>query len=88
MSFHLSNQAWEIELRGPQKIVLLCLAHLAMQSTCECSATIRKIAFMCGMSDSGVRGQLAALGTAGLVAEIRGNGETFYRVNVAPREPA
>lgn len=86
MSHHLTNQTWDIELRGPRKIVLLCLAHLAVMSTRECSATVRKIAFMCGMSDSGVRDQLVALAAAGLVDEIRGDGETFYRVNVAPRD--
>jgi DNA-binding IscR family transcriptional regulator len=86
MSHHLSNQAWDIELRGPRKIVLLCLAHLAVLSTRECPATVRKIAYMCGMSDSGVRDQLAALAAEGLVDEIRGDGATFYRVNVAPRD--
>ncbi|WP_454825370.1 hypothetical protein [Paraburkholderia xenovorans] len=86
MSFHLSNLAWSVELRHAQKIVLLCLSHLALQSTCECSVTVRRLAFMCGMSDSGVRDQLAALTAVGLVDEIPGNGETFYRVNVVARD--
>lgn len=86
MSHHLTNQTWDIELRAMQKIVLLCLSHLSTQSTRECAPTVQRIAYMCGMSDSTVRDKLDALATAGLVEEISGNGETFYRVNVAPRD--
>lgn len=87
MSFHLSNLAWDIELRGPQKLVLLCLAHLSVQSTRECSPTIARIAVMCGISDSSVRDQIRALGALGLIEELRNGRIVHYRVNVgAPRE--
>lgn len=82
MSHHLMNQAWEIELRGPQKIVLLCLSHLSMLSTRECSVTVTRIALMCGMSTTGVRQQLATLVSLGLVEELRDGRVLHYRVNV------
>lgn len=86
MSYHLSNLAWEIELRGTPKLVLLCLAHLSVQSTRECNVTVSRLAFMCGLSSSGVRQQLTALIAAGLVEELRDGRTTYYRVNVAPQE--
>jgi hypothetical protein len=61
MSHHLTNHAWEIELRGLRKLVLLALSHLAVQSTGYCNPSIRRLAFMCGVSDSCVRDQIAAL---------------------------
>lgn len=86
MSFHLSNLAWEIELRGPQKLVLLCLAHLSVQSTRECCVTIARLTVLCGMSDSGVRQQLTALIALGLVEELRDGRVVHYRVALgAPR---
>jgi DNA-binding IscR family transcriptional regulator len=87
MSHHLTNQAWEIELRGPTKLVLLCLAHLAVQSTRECCPTIAHIAHRCGISTSSVREQLKALVAAGLVEELRDGRAVHYRVNAGPREP-
>lgn len=84
MSHHLTNLTWEIELRGMQKLVLLCLAHLSTQSTCECEASVRKLAFMCGMSDSGVRDQIAALERLGRVEVFMSAGTGFFRINVAP----
>ncbi|CAB3783160.1 hypothetical protein LMG28688_01591 [Paraburkholderia caffeinitolerans] len=86
MSFHLSNLAWEIELRGPQKLVFLCLSHLSLQSTRECSVTIARLMVLCGMSSSGVRQQLATLVSLGLVEELRDGRVVHYRVNLgAPR---
>ncbi|WP_321896004.1 winged helix-turn-helix domain-containing protein [Paraburkholderia heleia] len=84
MSFHLSNLAWDIELRGPQKIVLLCLSHLSVQSTRECSVTIAKLTVMCGMSSSGVRQQITSLVALGLVEELRDGRQVYFRVNVVP----
>jgi hypothetical protein len=37
MSHHLSNRAWDVELKCNQKIVLLALAHLGVQSTGQCA---------------------------------------------------
>ncbi|KVS52229.1 hypothetical protein WK39_26585 [Burkholderia cepacia] len=85
MSFHLSNQAWDVELRSNQKIVLLALAHLAKQSTGESAPTVRKLAFMCGLSDSGVRDQLKLLEEAGRIEVIDGDDGPRYRINVGPR---
>ncbi|MBU9391841.1 helix-turn-helix domain-containing protein [Burkholderia multivorans] len=82
MSFHLTNQAWDVELRSNQKIVLLALAHLAVQSTRVCAPTVRKLAFMCGLSDSGVRDQLKQLTDAGFVESTVIDGEPHYRVTV------
>lgn len=86
MSYHLSNLAWEIELRAMPKIVLLCLSHLSLQSTCECEVTVRRLSFMCGMSVSAVRTHVEALVSRGLVDEIGADGRTFYRVKVAARD--
>lgn len=85
MSHHLTNQAWEIELRGPQKIVLLCLSHLSALSTRECSVTVTRVALMCGMSTTGIRQQLTSLVSLGLVEELRDGRALHYRVNVGPR---
>lgn len=85
MSYHLSNLAWDIELRAMPKIVLLCLSHLSLQSSCECEVTVRKLSFMCGMSVSAVRTHIDALVSQGLVDEIGADGRNFYRVNVAAR---
>jgi hypothetical protein len=82
MSHHLINQAWEIELRGSTKIVLLALCHLSAVSTCECTATISRLAYICGMSDSGVRQQLATLIELGRVDELRDGRAVHYRVMV------
>lgn len=86
MSFHLVNQAWDIELRGMEKLVLLCLSHLSVQTTRECSVTVARLAYMCGVSSSGVRQQLTALIARGLVDELRDGRTTHYRVNVARQE--
>ncbi|MBN3851975.1 helix-turn-helix transcriptional regulator [Paraburkholderia sp. Ac-20340] len=87
MSHHLTNQAWDIELRGMQKLVLLCLAHLSVMSTRECCPTIARIAVMCGISDSSVRDQIRALAALGLVEELRDGRIVHYRVNIgAPRD--
>jgi len=88
MSHHLTNHAWEIELRGMQKLVLLALSHLATQSTGECTVTVRRLSFMCGMSDSAVRDQLQHLVNAGLVEPILEDKVTGYRVQVLPKDPA
>ncbi|MFD1557062.1 winged helix-turn-helix domain-containing protein [Paraburkholderia silviterrae] len=82
MSHHLTNQAWDIELRGMQKLVLLCLSHLSVQTTRECSPSIARLAYLCGLSTSGVRQQLATLVGLGLVEELRDGRLVHYRVNV------
>ena len=86
MSHHLTNLTWDIELRGMPKLVLLALSHLALQSTGECEPTVRRLAFMCGMSDSGVRAQLVELVRLGHVEEKTIEGRRVYRVHVA-RQP-
>lgn len=86
MSHHLTNLAWDIELRGMQKLVLLCLAHLSLQSTRECCPTIAHLAHRCGVSTSCVREQLKALGSAGLVEEFTDGRTTHYRINVMRQE--
>lgn len=88
MSHHLTNHAWEIELRAMQKIVLLALSHLAPVSTRECTPTARRLAFQCGMSESAVREQLDQLEAAGYVERLYGDGPTVYRVNVLPQGDA
>lgn len=83
MSHHLTNLAWDIELRGVPKLVLLALSHLAVQSTGECAPTIRRLAYMCGMSDSGVREQLKRLAGARYIELITTHGETTCRILIA-----
>lgn len=85
MSHHLSNLTWEIELSGYPKLVMPALSHLAVQSTGECSPTVQRLAYMCGMSDSGVRAQLTALVNAGLVEESRAGNKRIWRVCTAKR---
>ncbi len=82
MSFHLTNQVWQIELRGMQKLVLLALSHLATQSTGECSVSVRHLAYICGISDSAVRDQVGQLVAAGHVEKVDGAGKDGYRVKV------
>ena len=82
MSHHLTNQAWEVELRSNQKVVFLALAHLSQLSTQESTPTVRRLAFMCGLSDSGVRDQLEQLVTAERVATANGPG---YRTFIGGR---
>lgn len=81
MSFHLTNRAWDIELKGNQKIVLLALAHMGVQST-----------GMCGLSDSCVRAQLKTLAAKrhiSLVPSELEGGAHMYRLDrlLAPAEP-
>lgn len=83
MSHHLTNLTWRIELRGMQKLVLLALSHLAVQSTGDASSTVQRLAYMCGISDSGVREQLKHLTKAGLVEDVMVDGKSTYRVRVA-----
>jgi predicted ArsR family transcriptional regulator len=83
MSHHLTNLTWRIELRGMQKLVLLALSHLAVQSTGEANSTVQRLAFMCGISDSGVREQLKHLTEAGYVETVTVDGKPTYRVRVA-----
>jgi DNA-binding IclR family transcriptional regulator len=83
MSHHLTNLTWRIELRGMQKLVLLALSHLAVQSTGDANSTVQRLAFMCGISDSGVREQLKHLTEAGYVETVTVDGKASYRVLVA-----
>ncbi|MFM0243815.1 helix-turn-helix domain-containing protein [Paraburkholderia sediminicola] len=83
MSHHLTNLTWRIELRGMQKLVLLALSHLAVQSTGDANSTVQRLAFMCGISDSGVREQLKHLTKAGYVEDVLVDGKSIYRVCVA-----
>lgn len=84
MSHHLSNRAWDIELKGNQKIVLLALAHMGVQSTGMCAATVARLAFMCGLSDSCVRAQLKTLIAKRHISELPGvfeGGAHMYRLD-------
>ncbi|WP_186224595.1 helix-turn-helix domain-containing protein [Burkholderia gladioli] len=82
MSFHIQNLAWDVEVRSNQKIVLLALSHLAVQSTGECTPTVRKLAYMCGLSESSVRDQLKHLMDDGLVEHAMVEGAVGYRVKL------
>jgi len=83
MSSHRVNQAWGVELRHTEKIVLLALSHHAVMSTGESSPKVSRLARDCGMSESAVRESIKALETAGHIATapIR-RGVTVYRVKV------
>lgn len=85
MSHHLTNQAWEIELRSNQKVVFLALAHLSQLGTQESAPTVRRLAFMCGLSDSGVRDQLTHLEQAGLVERVTTADGAGFRIYMAGR---
>jgi hypothetical protein len=92
MSHHLSNRAWDIELKGNQKIVLLALAHMSIQSTGKCSVTVARLAFMCGLSDSCVRAQLKTLIAKRHISLVPGaleGGAHMYRLDrlLATAEP-
>lgn len=85
MSHHLSNRAWEIELKANQKLVLLALAHLGTQSDALAIATVARLVFMCGLSDSCVRAQLKALMARSFVSQLPGLGDggaRTYRLTV------
>jgi hypothetical protein len=81
MSFHLTNRAWDIELKGNTKIVLLALAHMSFQSTGMCTASIARLSFMCGLSDSCVRDQLKTLIAKGHITMTIKSGEHMFRVD-------
>jgi predicted transcriptional regulator len=83
MSHHLTNLTWRIELRGMQKLVLLALSHLAVQSTGDAVSTVQQIAFMCGVSSSCVRESLKYLARVGYVETATVDGKPIYRVCVA-----
>ena len=76
-------------MKGNQKIVLLALAHLSVQSTGKCSATVARLAFMCGLSDSCVRDQLKALAANGYITLVIKSGEHIIRLDglLATAEP-
>ncbi|TCK44009.1 helix-turn-helix protein [Paraburkholderia sp. BL8N3] len=82
MSHHLVNLAWETDLPHSQKVVLLALSHLAVQSTGMCSPSVRLLSHMCGLSHSGARSNLKLLAAKGLVDLIPLDGENGYRVKV------
>ncbi|VVE82650.1 helix-turn-helix domain-containing protein [Pandoraea sputorum] len=83
MSAHRVNQAWGVELRHTEKIVLLALSHHAVLSTGESSPKVSRLARDCGMSESAVRESIKALEAAGHVEStpVR-RGVTNYRVKV------
>lgn len=85
MSAHRVNQAWGIELRHTEKIVLLALSHHAVMSTGESSPKVSRLARDCGMSESAVRESIKALEAAGHIttAPVR-RGITRYSVKVGP----
>lgn len=85
MSHHLTNQAWEVELRSNQKIVFLALAHLSQLSTQESAPSVRRLAYMCGLSDSGVRDQLEQLVAAGHVERVDTAAGAGYRIYISAR---
>ncbi|KPD17246.1 hypothetical protein ADM96_20245 [Burkholderia sp. ST111] len=92
MSHHLTNLTWDIDgakcnLSSHGLLVLLRLAHLSVQSTCECWVTAPELAVKCRISDSGVRRQLKVLETMGFVTQFREGRRTSFRINVAQREP-
>lgn len=83
MSAHRVHQAWGVELRHTEKIVLLALSHHAVLSTGESSPKVSRLARDCGMSESAVRESIKALEAAGHVQStpVR-RGVTCYRVKV------
>ena len=87
MSYHLVNKGWNLDLPNAEfsahgLVVLLRLAHLSVQSTGECCASIPELAVKCRMSDSGVRRQIRVLEELGLVMQIREGRRTHFRLNV------
>jgi DNA-binding IscR family transcriptional regulator len=82
MSHHLVNLAWETDLPHSQKVVLLALSHLAVQSTGMCSPSVRLLSHMCGLSHSAARSNLKHLAKRGLVDLVPLDGENGYRVKV------
>lgn len=82
MSHHLVNLAWKEDLPHTRKIVLLALAHHAVQSTGECFPSVRVLAAECGLSQSAVRSHIAKLENVGLVERppTLPGGATIYRV--------
>ncbi|VVE51080.1 helix-turn-helix domain-containing protein [Pandoraea morbifera] len=87
MSAHRVNQAWGVELRHTEKIVLLALSHHAVMSTGESSPKVSRLARDCGMSESAVRDSIKALEAAGYIeANPIRRGLTLFRVKVGASE--
>lgn len=82
MSHHLVNLAWERDLPHSQKIVLLALSQLAVQSTGSCSPSVRLLSHMCGLSSSAARANLKLLAQAGIVDIMSLDAGNGYRVKL------
>lgn len=57
--------AWEFELPGLKKLVLLAVARLARRESLEAQLHVPKFALACGISESAARKYLAELETDG-----------------------
>jgi hypothetical protein len=75
--------AWQKEMPGLKKLVLVFMARGCNQKTREWDPTVQRISFECGMSESAVRTFLKELETDGLLSRMKVPGKgAVYRVNL------
>jgi hypothetical protein len=83
MSFNASAKAWNIDLKGSPKYVLLCLADHADDVTFEAFPSIARIVDRTGLNRKTVMSCLSELEKIGVISTIKkfGSGNT-YKLNL------
>jgi hypothetical protein len=86
MSVHISSRVWKLQLRPPEKLVLLKLADCCDDEGANAFPSVSRIARECGMSDRTVQRSLALLRSKGLVSvqaehDCAGRFPTTYKIH-------
>jgi len=71
MSIAASKWAWQSDLSGPLKLILLALAHCHNGKTGQCNPRVETIAGMVGRSERSVQYVLKDLQAAGYIRPIK-----------------
>ncbi|NIF51426.1 hypothetical protein [Burkholderia sp. Ax-1724] len=81
--------AWDFDMPGLKKIVMLQLARSAHRASQEASLPIHKVTSACGISESAARKYIAELAREGYIAFIPAPGRgVHYRLTIDSRVPA
>lgn len=83
MSIHHENMAWEHELPGLKKLVLLAIARNANLTSLEGRVSAQKLAHQCGISESAARKFTDELEHDGFITRVRVPSRGIqYRLNL------
>jgi len=81
--------AWDFDMPGLKKIVLLHLCRSVHRSTQEARLPIHKVTSACGISESAARKFIAELEREGYIAFIPAPGRgVHYRLTIDSKVPA